>query len=98
MLWIIFMVLFVAALVLPLAQELDFARRHLTRAWNVMTGIAGIFVTGLLVSMFLAYLGFQSNGTAGALVLGFAGALSSLLLVGALSALSAANDVQPDRH
>lgn len=95
MIWFVFMVLFAAALVLPLAQELGYARHHLTRALSVLSGIAGILIAGLLVSVFLAYVGFQSYGTAGALVMGFAGAVSSVLLVIVLSTISAANDNKP---
>lgn len=88
-LWFGFMVLFVAALVLPLAQEVT-----IVRVRGVLSGIVGVFLGGLVFSAILANIGLTNDGIRGGLILGFAGATASALLVIVLSIISAINDAR----
>jgi hypothetical protein len=88
-LWFAFMILFVAALVLPLAQEVNVVRMR-----GVLSGIVGVLLGGLVFSLLLAYIGLSNDGIRGGLVMGFAGATTSVLLVIVLGIMSAINDAR----
>lgn len=93
MLFLVFMIFFVAALVLPLAQEIT-----IQRVRGVISGIIGILLASIFFSMMLAYFGFTNDGVRGALALAFIGASVSTLLVTILSVMSASNDNQLRLH
>lgn len=84
MLFLVFVIFLVAALVMPLAQEISIVR--------VRSGIAGILLASLIFSVLLAYMGFNHDGVRGALALGLIGSFASTLLITVLSVLSALND------
>ena len=96
-LWLIFMALFIAALALPLAQKFAYAFGQWGTLRDMLEGIAGILLAGLLFSAFMGAVGYGLMGAAGLMGFALVGEIFSLLVLAVLGTYNAVRSL-PAHH
>jgi hypothetical protein len=91
-LWLVFMSLFLAALVIPLAQRFGYSGGHAGKLGDILSGFARFLLEVIAFSAFMALAGYLVAGTAAAVTLGLVGLAVGFLVVSILSTVSALSE------